>query len=169
MLQIAVTGAPFTGKTQLAAALSRSLKDSGCEARIVVAGALPFPADLARCELTLLMGLEELSPSADNAANESWRLQRAADALIREALTHEGVSYRVIYGTAEQRVAQALEAAQHLRLRQVAVALPHNALDAAPQTRGSHKAWVWACEKCSDPGCEHRLLSDLLTQRASAP
>jgi hypothetical protein len=169
VLQIAVTGAPFTGKTQLAAALSRSLEKSGCEARIVVAGAPPFAAGLAGYELTLLMGLEEPSPPADNAANESWRLQHAADALIREALTHEGVSYRVIYGTAGQRVAQALEAAQHLRLREVAVAVPHNALDAAPQTRDRHKAWVWACEKCSDPGCEHRLLSDLLAQRASAP
>lgn len=170
MLQIAVTGAHFTGKNQLAAALGRSLKDSGCEARIVVVtGAPPFAAGLARYQLTLLMGLDEPSPSADNAANENWRLQRAEDTLIREALAHAGISYRVIYGTAEQRVAQAFEVAEHLHLRENAVVLPQNADDAALQTRGSHKAWVWTCEKCSDPGCEHRLLSDLLAQRALAP
>ena len=26
--------------------------------------------------------------------------------------------------------------------------------------------WVWSCEKCSDPQCEHRLLTALLAQRA---
>jgi hypothetical protein len=31
-----------------------------------------------------------------------------------------------------------------------------------------NQPWVWMCEKCSDPQCEHRLLTALLAQRDSA-
>lgn len=167
-MKIAVAGAPSTGKNQLAAALSRSLKDSACEATVAVAGTLPLPTDLAGYELTLLMGLEEPSLRADKAAKENWQLQQAADQLIRAALAEAGIPYRVMYGTAEQRLARAFDATAHLRRRTPAITPPHNAPDAESQTQTGQKAWVWACEKCSDPGCEHRLLSDLLAQRGTA-
>lgn len=28
---------------------------------------------------------------------------------------------------------------------------------------------AWACERCADPACEHRLFTDLMARRASAP
>jgi hypothetical protein len=166
VLKIAVTGAPLTGKRQLAAALGCALKTSGNEATVVVTDAAPLPADLSSFGLTLLMGLEEIPLRPDKTAKECWQLQQTADQSIRAALAQAGVPYRVMYGTAEQRLARALEAAQSLRPR--APAFTRGTPGATPKPQENKKAWTWACEKCSDPACEHRLLSDLLAQRAAA-
>lgn len=166
MLKIAVTGAPLTGKRQLAAALDCALKISGHEATVAVTDAAPLPADLPSFGLTLLMGLEEVPLQAVKTADERWQRQHNADQSIRAALSHAGIPYRVMYGTSEQRLAQALEAAQSLRPR--TPAFTRNTPGATPGPKKNQKAWVWVCEKCSDPACEHRLLSDLLAERAAA-
>lgn len=166
MLKIAVTGAPLTGKRQLAAALDNALKISGHEATVAVTDAAPLPADLPSFGLTLLMGLEEAPLQAAKTADECRHLQHNADQSIRAALSQAGIPYRVMYGTAEQRLTRALEAAQSLRPR--APAFTRSTPGAIPSPQKSKKAWVWVCEKCSDPACEHRLLSDLLAERAAA-
>jgi hypothetical protein len=164
VLKIAVTGAPLTGKRQLAAALDCALKISGHEATVAVTDAASLPADLPSFGLTLLMGLEEAQ--ATTTADERRQHQHSADQSIRAALSHAGIPYRVMYGTAEQRLARALEAAQSLRPR--APTFTRSTPGATPSPQKSRKAWVWVCEKCSDPACEHRLLSDLLAERAAA-
>lgn len=147
MLKIAVTGAPSTGKHQLASALASALKDAGRDALVAVTNSSASPSDAA--SLTLLCGLE----SATQAH------QQAADQSIRAALAAGGMAYCVLYGSAPQRLVQALGAVERL--------LPGLPLQKpAPVRREGNKAWVWVCEKCSDPVCEHRLLSDLLAQRA---
>jgi hypothetical protein len=167
VLKIAVTGAPLTGKRQLAAALASALKTSGHEATVAVTDAESRPAELCSFELTLVMGLEDAPlRRADQAAGECQQPQHDADLSIRAALSQAGIPYRVMYGTAEQRLAQALEAAQSLRPRAPAFAQSAPGIPSKP--RESRKAWTWACEKCSDPVCEHRLLSDLLARRAAA-
>ncbi|MEO7887769.1 hypothetical protein [Polaromonas sp.] len=162
---IAVIGAPFTGKRQLAAALGRALQESGDETTVTVTDVLAGSGDLAHSALTLLTGLEEASLQATPAPPEHQQTQLAADLSIRAALDSAGIAYRVIYGTAEQRLAHALEAAKSLRPHTRTLASARTATAAAPKSRGASKAWVWTCEKCSDPVCEHRLLSDLLAQR----
>ncbi|UUZ63973.1 hypothetical protein LP417_00980 [Polaromonas sp. P1-6] len=155
MLKIALVGAPNTGKSQLAAALTRALEVSAWHAVVVIAEAPALLAELVRYDLTLLMGLETLAKSPELA-----RQQQAADQSIRAALTLSGVPYRVIYGQQQERLDQALREFERL--------LPA-AEHRTPQNNGpgsKAKAWVWACDKCSDPQCEHRLLSDLLAQRA---
>ena len=147
MLKIAVTGAPSTGKHQLASALTCTLKDAGRDALVAVTDPSASPSDAAG--LTLLCGLE----SATQAH------QQAADQSIRAALAAEGAPYCVLYGGASQRLAQALCAVERL-LPALVQQKP------APVRREGNKAWVWVCDKCSDPVCEHRLLSDLLAQRA---
>lgn len=69
-----------------------------------------------------------------------------ADAALRESLAHRGVAFQVIHATDDsQRLSHALRA---LRLR------PAGATPARP--------WVWSCEKCSDPSCEHQLFRRLV-------
>ena len=147
MLKIAITGAPSTGKHELASALDRALKDAGFDALIAVTDPSASPGGTAGYGLMLLCGLESAEPT--------WQ---AADQSIRSALGAAGTAYSVLYGSTPQRVAQALGA-----LHRAQPGLRHQ----EPQTQARSKAWVWVCDKCSDPVCEHRLLSDLLMQRAS--
>lgn len=153
MLKIAVTGAPSTGKHQLASDLERTLQDAGRDAQVAVtdpsasSGGAAGHTDHAGYGLTLLCGLE----SAEAA-------RQAADQSIRSALAAAGTAYCVLYGSAPQRLAQALGAVERL--------LPGSPPRKQAQA-GRSKAWVWVCDKCSDPACEHRLLSDLLAQRAA--
>lgn len=146
MLKIAVTGAPSTGKHQLASALGRALKGAGRGVSVLVPDPsfANAPADYA---LVLLCGLESAEPA-----------RQAADQSLRATLAAAGMAYCVLYGSAPQRLAQALGAVERL--------LPGSVTqEQAPA--GRRKAWVWVCDKCSDPVCEHRLLSDLLAQRAA--
>lgn len=147
MLKIAVTGAPSTGKHLLVSALDRALKDAGRDAHAAVAGPSAFSGKPAGYDLVLLCGLESMEPT-----------QLAADQSIRSALADAGMAYCVLYGSAPQRLALALGAVERLQ-----PGLPLQ----KRQPAGKSKPWVWACDKCSDPVCEHRLLSDLLAQRAA--
>jgi hypothetical protein len=144
VLKIAVTGAPSTGKHQLVSALDLALKDAGRDASVRVTDPSTFSANP---DLVLLCGLESMEPS-----------QQAADQSIRSALAAAGMPYCVLYGSTPQRLAQALGAVDRL--------LPGLPLR-EQQPAVKSKPWVWVCDKCSDPVCEHRLLSDLLAQRAS--
>jgi hypothetical protein len=145
VLKIAVTGAPSTGKHKLASALDLALKDAGRDASVRVTDPSTFSANP---DLVLLCGLE----SADQT-------QQAADQSIRSALAAASMAYCVLYGGAPQRLAQALAAVERLQ-----PGLPLR----EQQPAGKSRPWVWACDKCSDPVCEHRLLSDLLAQRAAS-
>lgn len=154
-MKIAITGAPSTGKSPLAAALGQALQASGRQVEVTVA-IPPFPADLAGHDLVLLTGLEPAS-KAPGATASMAAAQEAADQAIRTALASAGVSYRVMYGTSEQRLAQALDAVN-----------PPQPQPTSATRRGGKSAWTWVCDKCSDPSCEHRLLSDLLAQRTDS-
>lgn len=146
MLKIAVTGAPSTGKHPLASALDHALKDAGRNASVLVPDP-SFSGNPAGYGLVLLCGLESMEPS-----------QQAADQSIRSALAAANMAYCVLYGSTPQRLAQALGAVERLQ-----PGLPLQ--EQQPSNRS--KPWVWVCEKCSDPVCEHRLLSDLLARRAT--
>ena len=74
----------------------------------------------------------------------------------RDLLAEAGWSYQVLYG---DRAEQRLDAA----LRALHVALPSALLQApAPRdTSSPQRLRAWACEKCSDPECEHKLFTAL--------
>ena len=95
---------------------------------------------------TLLLALDVV-PANANSADAAQRLRM--DTLLRQTLVQAQIPFQVIYGLGEERLAQAL-----------------SALKRSPAVReAQRKPWVWACDKCSDPACEHRLLSDLLAGR----
>lgn len=96
-------------------------------------------------DLTLVTGLD-IEWVADGLQRDGAHVREPVDALVRGALDRAGIPYRVVYGQGAERLANAL-----------------GAIDAALAPRPAAPAnWSWACEKCGDPQCEHRLFSGLL-------
>lgn len=157
-LTIALLGAPHAGIQPLADALNSALKASGWQALLVLPGnAQADTTHLCAFDLVLLCGLQPLVQCPIEAHDPAFEVQ---DLLIRARLALAAVSYRVLYGTAEERLAHALNAIESL--------LPYTETSPHPnRLAGSVKKqpWVWMCEKCSDPQCEHQLLTALLGQR----
>ena len=163
-LKIALIGAPHSGVLQLASVLDGAVKAAGWQALVVVIADTPaLQADLARFDLVLLTGLEFTTQSRipHISADALDIARQAADQSIRAALADAAVSYRVLYGANEERLAQTLHAIESLLLR--ANASPRQS---ASSGGAKKQPWVWLCDKCSDPQCEHRLLTALLAQRA---
>lgn len=104
--------------------------------------------------MTLLTALD-LPWVADGLQRDGPHVREPVDALVRAALARAGVSYAVVHGRGPERLASAWTA---LNLASDA--------EAAAGRRTAGEAWGWSCEKCSDPVCEHRLFTDLLTRRS---
>jgi hypothetical protein len=79
------------------------------------------------------------------------------DALVREALARADVGFRTVYGRGEERLANAIAAIDPF----IAPWVPGLASPGAAASEGASRAWVWTCDKCSDPECEHRLFTSL--------
>jgi hypothetical protein len=108
-----------------------------------------------RFDHSLLLGLDFASSAQTQQPHRAGERSRI-DTLLRCALTQADVPFQVIYGVGHERLVQAL-----------AVLKAAEGQHEDPEVKVSHprKPWVWACDKCSDPICEHRLLSDLLLNR----
>ncbi len=103
-----------------------------------------------RYDLTLLTGLD-LPWVADGLRREGLLARDRVDAQLRDLLTSAGIGFRLVYGQGESRVANALAAIG---------SAPQIAGDSiAAQAQGRPRRWQWNCDKCSDPGCEHRLFT----------
>ncbi len=98
-------------------------------------------------DLTLLTGLD-IPWVADGLHRDGPHAREPVDALVREHLAKAGVPYRVVYGSGEDRVRNALAPVLEL-------------LGERPASGDDEKRWNWVCEKCSDPECEHRLFTGL--------
>lgn len=183
MLKIALLGAPRTGKSLLESSLRSALKAGAVTLHLETAVAA-LPAALRDYDLVLLTGLlvsrhaskagffqrqahqqfaHDATPSAiEPLQNPSQPAadqpaQETADTAIRAALIDAQIAFQVLYGSTDERLTQAREAIDSLQPTQTR-AQPQR----PPETK---KPWVWLCDKCSDPQCEHRLLTDLLASR----
>lgn len=92
--------------------------------------------DLSTGTRVLLLAHDTPAP-ADAQADDAWRA----------ALWKSQVPHQVIYGTEETLVTHAAQALGLLPMPARRTMAP------------------WACEKCSDPDCEHQLFQDLIAQR----
>lgn len=159
-MNIAIMGATGTGKTWLAQALSRHCPTAliNDNPPLLAALADAHPCDPGalhaiarehqrRYDLTLLTGLDLPGDAASQGRNEVF------DAALRLALDGAGIAYQVIYGSGTQRTLNALKLVRHHE------APASRAM--APEPPNSAR-WVWSCETCSDPVCEHRLFTDRL-------
>lgn len=96
-------------------------------------------------DLTLVTGLD--LPWADDGLHRDAASRERVDQLVRSLLEQAGIAYRVVYGTGDDRLRNALACLPD----------PLRPPDTSPQ-----RAWTWQCDKCSDPDCEHRLFTSLV-------
>lgn len=106
--------------------------------------------------LTLLTALD-LPWVADGLQRDGPHVREPVDALVRGALRRGGISYAVVHGRGDERLANAWRALNLAAMAEAPASLP--------PAGDAKDGWRWSCEKCSDPACEHRLFSDLLAQR----
>ncbi len=144
---IALLGADGRGKTQLAETLAQRLAQRGIAARLV---ADPLPEQALDADVleayrghALILLIAPASPTP-------------IDDMLRKALMDANLSFAVVHGEGAQQLANAWNAIN-------AAADPEGRERAA---QGATAAWSWACDKCSDPACEHRLFSDLVAKRS---
>ncbi len=102
----------------------------------------------ARHAVTLVTGLD-LPWVADGLLRDGPQAREPVDALVRAALHKAQLPFDVVYGSGPRRLESALGA------------LARAGIHAGPQPPANAKPWVWLCEKCSDPECEHRLFKGL--------
>ena len=116
----------------------------------------PFALEHQRSyHLTLLTGLD-LPWVADGLQRDGAHVREPVDALVRAALDGAGISYRIVYGSGTARLDNALFAIN-------SAASCEDILGAQAIFRSENvTSRPWACEKCSDPDCEHKLFSGLL-------
>jgi nicotinamide riboside kinase len=129
------------------------------------AGALAAQAGYA---VTLLTALD-LPWIADGLQRDGPHVREPVDAMVRAALERAGISYAVVYGSGDQRLANAWNALNLAAPAGDAPAALHRpgSTSVADGRGNAQEAWRLACEKCSDPVCEHRLFTDLLARRRS--
>ena len=113
-----------------------------------------YPAALAyqkSFDISLLTGLD-IAWQPDGIQRDGPHVRGAVDALLRSVLGSTKISYRVVYGAADVRISNAL-----IAIHSVAAC----AQSTLPLDQKPAKKWVWVCDKCSDPDCEHTLFSSL--------
>ena len=116
----------------------------------------PFALEHQRSyDLTLLTGLD-LPWVADGLQRDGAHVREPVDALVRAALDGVGIAYRIVYGSGTARLDNALFA--------INSATTCGGIKSAQASFRSENVTSrpWACEKCSDPDCEHKLFSGLL-------
>jgi hypothetical protein len=110
--------------------------------------------DAAGSDICLLLSWDESRSESSGQGLAGLQAHQA----LRQALLAQQQPFTVLRGTPTQQVQQAL----------AALARRHTALmPAGAQTLG-RPGWQSLCEKCDDPQCEHRLLSQLLERKAAS-
>ena len=104
--------------------------------------------------LTLLTGLD-IPWQADGLFRDGPGMRADIDAVLRRELQSAGIPFQTVYGSAEARLQHALRAVGALLGRQL---VAHDPLLEAGTGQ-------WTCENCSDPDCERRLFSGLVSRR----
>ncbi len=152
-MQVALFGPPGTGKEQFSALLNEALKTAGIAVEIALPVALDVPL---KADTIFLMGLQ---------GTHAGDLD--ADIALRQLLDHHKLPYQVLYGASVECLLQAMGLIRkRLQNAQYSGALKETPPEShAESTRPC--VWVWVCDKCSDPQCEHRLLTGLLASRSA--
>lgn len=125
--------------------LQSAAQRAGFEGKLLPLAVPARPAQLALCDSVLLIGLASGTAAAV-----------AEHTRFRDALSQAGLPYQVVYSLDEDQLVE-------LIAFNMAVVQGRQ----MPSKNSTRSPWVWACDKCSDPQCEHRLLTDLIQKRQS--
>jgi HTH-type transcriptional regulator, transcriptional repressor of NAD biosynthesis genes len=117
---------------------------------------VPSLAQHSPIQLTLLMGLD-FPWQADGLFREGPGMRADIDAVLRRELQSASIPFQTVYGPVDARLQHALRAVGVLLGRPLAT---HDPVLEAGTGR-------WTCENCSDPECERRLFSGLVSSRFS--
>ncbi|OUM01036.1 hypothetical protein [Variovorax sp. JS1663] len=142
---IALFGADNSGKAVLAEALSQRLEQRGVAATLVVAPLSersPHALALEAYRNALILLVASASPTP-------------VDDALRAALIGAKLGFAVVHGDGAEQLANAWNA----------IGAPADSDDRGSAPPEANATWSWACDKCSDPTCEHRLFTELLAQR----
>ena len=99
------------------------------------------------------MGLPPLGGSHD-----THRQEVAIDSVLRTQLQRLGLPFRVVYGQGSEQFNNALLALG------LSPSKTYQAQREEAQFDLNRGRTPWSCEKCSDPDCEHRLFTGLLSR-----
>jgi hypothetical protein len=148
-VNIAVVGAPGTGKTTLVQTLRLALQadPDTAHSAAVTEDWLPSQPHHPN-DLVLLMG--------NDLPHSSGEPSLPSDTHLRHTLDRHAITYAVVYGTGQTRTDCALQAIAYHRMQ----------LRSRPRRAASQRAseWQWCCDTCSDAACEHRLFTALVKQ-----
>ena len=114
-----------------------------------------------RYAVTLLTALD-IPWVADGLQRDGPHVREPVDAKVRAALSRGGIAYTVVHGSGDERLANAWSAIN-------SIARSAGGTGAGARFGLKKPAWTWACDKCSDPDCEHRLFSNLVAGKRPAP
>ena len=129
-----------------------------------------YPVALAQQRLydaTLLTGLD-IAWVADGIQRDGPHVRGPVDALIRQALDSASLPFHVVYGSGVARISNALAALENTissiasYAEQTAAYGPFNGVNKGQVAHTAQAGFVWACDKCGDAACEHRLFSRLV-------
>lgn len=149
-------GAAAGGGVQVVVADATALVAAACS-EVVFNDTSLHPTALAQhraVTLTLLMGLDFTS-QANDPLSEGTASRAAMDAVLRRELQAASIPFQTVYGPVDARLQHAL--------RSVGVSLGRPLVAHDPLLE--HGTGRWTCENCSDPDCERRLFSGLVSRR----
>ncbi len=112
-----------------------------------------------RYAITLLTALD--LPWVADDMRDGPHARQPTDTLVRAALTRARLSFAVVHGSGDERLANAWNAINSIAGSEARARAPR--ARSGPESKPA--SWSWPCEKCSDPECEHQLFSDLIARR----
>ena len=152
-MKIALLGAPRTGKTQMAQALTRHLQPQHVE--VFDAPDITQTRPAHEFDITLLCGLD--LPVQNPTEHDLTAAEREIiDQRIRRQLDTAQIAYQVVYGVGAERLENAL----------FCIARQAPAWLKPTQRPQALSRWSGPCERCADGDCEHRLFMNLLSRTA---
>lgn len=109
-------------------------------------------------DLTLLTALD-LPWVADGLQRDGPHVREPADAMVRNALHSAAIPYQAVYGQGLDRLENAINAINSIASNPIPTCRNGT-------KRRENRLRNYVCEKCSDPDCEHKLFTELTSQRS---
>ena len=142
-ITVSLLGGDAGSKATMASTIRQALAAQAPEVHVLIDES-PALDEPSRHDLNLL-----LSPDpSDNPLGE------ADDDRLRDSLQRAGVAFQIVHGQGDARLQQALRAIGSVIGRVLVAEDP-----ALVTGRGQ-----WFCDNCSDPDCEHRLFTGLMSR-----